>query len=281
MTGPLHDPYHDLDGAISRSMLQRFDRCSTDFFARYVAEGAHRKRPESPSPAMELGTLIHLWVLEPARAARSCRVGPDVPKYTRDWKEFVRECERDEVHPVTFRQAEACFGIQARVAEHEEASRLLLAAETEVELRASVEYESGVMEVKAKADAIYTHGDGAVSLVDLKTTRNATDPDAWARDCAKRGYHQQAGWYTWIAGQRGYDVRDFVFVVASTEQPWDVAVYRLDAAAVEAGRRQMEAALDELAALMLPHPAPFAEWLDDHHVGIHDLTLPGWALDVG
>jgi exodeoxyribonuclease VIII len=86
---------------------------------------------------------------------------------------------------------------------------------------------------KARLDRM-TKVAGFTWVVDIKTTTDAS-PAAFSRDAGRYHYHIKAGHYL-----RGLDAlaphpRRFAFVAIEKAPPWGVAVYELDAAALDLG----------------------------------------------
>ena len=98
---------------------------------------------------------------------------------------------------------------------------------------------------KGRIDCLATIA-GRAAIVDIKTTTDAR-PDAFARSIATYGYHFQAAHY--LAGMRanGVDVVGFVVIAVESRAPHGVAVYELDAEALEVGEERRRALLSTLA----------------------------------
>jgi hypothetical protein len=50
---------------------------------------AYLETPRKDTPAMRLGRLTHLALFEPGKYNATVKVGPDVDKRTKEWKEFL------------------------------------------------------------------------------------------------------------------------------------------------------------------------------------------------
>lgn len=123
---------------------------------------------------------------------------------------------------------------------------------------------------KGKIDAM-TPG---VCLTDLKTTRVPLTPGALGREVASRGYHIQAAFYTdGFRACTGIDT-PFVLVFVQNREPYDVAVYRLDDAAIDAGRKWYKRAL-----AMYKHGRETNQW-PGVPAGIGTLEIPKWELQA-
>lgn len=232
--------------------------------AHFKALGA-----KEPTPSMQFGTLVHTLVLEPDTFDARYIVAPNVDRRTRagkaDWSEFQAAAgEREVIDAATNGKARA---IAVSVRTHARAAKLLEAASVREESIFWQDDETGV-ECKCRPDA---RAPSAGIVVDLKTARDAS-PRAFARSVANFGYHIQAAHYTAGVRAAGHEAREFLFIVAETELPYGVAVYRLDPFAIECGERARVQALDLFAECQAS-----GEWPSYGAGKIETIELPGWA----
>jgi hypothetical protein len=106
--------------------------------------------------------------------------------------------------------------------------------------------------------------------VDLKTTADAT-PEGFAKSVASYGYHRQQAFYSEAIKQTYGEEFRFLFAVVETSEPYNAAVYELDAASVDAGRQEINLLLDELERRTRDN-----DWTPEYSKGIVPLTLPRW-----
>jgi exodeoxyribonuclease VIII len=133
-----------------------------------------------------------------------------------------------------------------------------------------IDQATGVL-CKGRADWVFRTNAGVV-LLDLKTTEDAT-PEAFARSCARYGYHRQAAWYCdgWTQAT-GETVLGFVFGTVESAWPNDAVPYMLDDDAMNRARAQ----ISELRALHADCEAR-GEW-PGISSQITTLNLPAWAF---
>jgi len=222
--------------AVNHSILHGFTR--TPAHVRYELD--HGGRP--PTPALDLGFLTHIAVLEPERYDAQFVVPPKVDRRTKAGK-------------ATWAQFEAANpGRQAIDAgDHEKAQamrRALLAHPTAGEFlsgpgvnEVSLAWEDGGIRQKARVDRIGYVGDSPV-VGDIKTARSAARRD-FERALYTYGYGTQAVHY--LAGLEklvpipaGAPSRRFLFLVVESEPPHPVAVYEVDDATLAQAAQERE-----------------------------------------
>lgn len=129
--------------------------------------------------------------------------------------------------------------------------------------------ETGLL-CKGRMDAICVLGSDTV-VVDLKTTRDAS-PRAFARDAANFGYHFQGAYYLGGLDALVSRERRWVLIAAEKTPPDLVAVYEFDWESLEAGRREVRAALT-----LWKECSDSGIW-PGYPIEIQTLELPRWAL---
>jgi hypothetical protein len=77
-----------------------------------------------------------------------------------------------------------------------------------------------------------------VGVVDLKTCRTAA-PEDFSRAVYTLGYHIQAAFYLEAAAVAGLPADDFYIIAAESSAPYEAALYKVDHAAIEIGRREL------------------------------------------
>lgn len=263
--GMSNEDYHALP-AISSSAIIKALRSPLHYFAEYVARAAER----TESASMRLGTMVHTAVLEPGEWDARYIVAPDVDRRTKDgkeaWAQFQAAAKGREI--VTNEEAAKAHAIAAVVLEHPAAGTLLRGDFLEPEREASYfwrDAETG-LECRCRPDSF----DGEV-IVDLKTTTDAS-PSGFARSVANYGYHVQAAWYRrGVAAVTGRMPRH-VIVAVETSAPYAVAVYELDALALEEGDRLCQRAITTIAECQRSGRWP------GYGDEIQRLGLPRWAV---
>lgn len=218
--------------------------------------------PDEQTPALRLGMLTHICVIEPKRFDDEVVVAPIVDRRTKEgksiWEQFKGDNEGKEI--ITHEEREQMLAMRAAVRAHPAASLLLTGGKAEV----SVFAEEGGVYCKARFDYLTN------AIIDLKTTEDAS-PAGFARSVANYGYHIQAAHYLAMAKAVGLEVKEFILIAVEKSGPHAVACYKLDPADIllaDAERRrliQLHASCSEFNAW----PAYSRE--------IETLTLPKWA----
>ena len=219
-----------------------------------------------PTPSMDLGTAVHLAVLEPHRFEESVIRGTDDRRGNK-WKDVLEEAAAygklaltsgDYDEAIRMGDAARKVPVVRQLAESQvinEASAFWTDPSTGIECRCRPDIYCPAMEIMA----------------DLKGTGDAS-PAFWARNAANLGYHAQEAWYTdgWQAAGGGA-VDGFVFIVIEDEEPHLTAVYELTPRAVAEGRAAMTKALASYKACR--ESGVFPGYPD----AVQELDLPGWA----
>ena len=124
---------------------------------------------------------------------------------------------------------------------------------------------------RCRPDWTHDHGDDTVTLVDVKTTTDAS-PKGFSKAVANYGYHRQAWHYS-----RGFErasgkrVRRFMFAVVSSAYPFVAAAYVLD------DETEMQAC-EEVGELLALYASceKSGDW-PAYGNGAHIISLPAWA----
>lgn len=184
------------------------------------------------TPAMRLGRLAHLALLEPAKYNETTKVGPDVDsKAKKEWKDFAASCA-EGVEPLTLSEHDTISGIV-------DSAELALAHlkvdgnvwETEQYLTAEVD---GV-KIKGRPDLVTSIG-GERVVVDLKTCGDAS-PWAFGRDIFEYKYHLQQAFYRALTGTTKH-----ILIAVEKEPPHGFRIYTLDEQSSAEGKRMMDEA---------------------------------------
>lgn len=257
--------YHSAPG-VSKSGLDQLARSPYHYHARYLAE--NRPRSE-PTAAMEAGTRAHCAVLEPEEFERRYRVGPDVAKTTKAWKEAAEHAEKDGVTLIKPSEHATAMAQRKSVLQLPDVAEAFANGHAEV----SAWWEDPETSVLCKCRPDFVHEcDGGVVLFDLKTTINAS-PEEFARSVARYRYAVQAAWYS--DGYRlasGVEVLGFVFVCVESDYPFAASALMLDQESFEYGRREYRRNLNAYAACV-----ERGEW-PGYSTAIETVRLPAWAM---
>lgn len=214
------------------------------------------------------GTVCHAALWEPARFHEQYAIGPDVKLNTKvgkeEWEAFVA-ANPGKFH-VRGADGAAMHGVRNAVWTHRNA-RKLLAAEGPTEL--CIVWDDPEIGVRCKA-RIDKYAPGLAMAADLKTTTDAR-PDPFAKQVANLRYHLQGAFTLHGLAAVGLPCDDFYLIAAETDAPYGVMVYRLDDAAIEAGRGLMLQAMAEWKKCM-----ETGRWPGYDDVA-YELALPKWA----
>lgn len=220
---------------------------------------ADRDRPRQPTPAMVFGTVVHTLALEPGKPAYSVK--------TLNWASREGRIERQKLEsqglPI-LTQADADRAEAIRDALHTD--KRIAGYLTGATVETPLQWEQHGVKCKAKPDAVV---DGII--LDLKTCVDAS-PAGFARSVAQFSYHMQAAFYIdGYAATHKSGARDFIFIAVESAAPHAVGLYRLDDAALAAGRREMRRAAELYRDCMQTGNWPGYAW------DVTTLSLPAWA----
>jgi exodeoxyribonuclease VIII len=252
--------YHSGPGVSNSGLKLLGSKTPAHFYAQHL-DPDRRQRP-STQPQM-IGTALHAAALEPEKFAAQYVVAPYEARNSAGYKAWAKDQDRLILMPVA---ADNVAGMRQSLFSHPIAGRLLGdAREFEFSLYA-IDPETGVL-CRARLDLLTHSG----FIVDLKKCQDASPAEA-ARSIAKYGYHQQDAFYTdvfgWCVGQ---PPRGFAFIFIEELPPHAVAVYVLDTADRDRGRRMYRRALNLYARCL-----ESGEW-PGYPVQAQTLSLPAWA----
>ena len=268
--------YHDIDGAISNSMLSDFRTSPALYEAYYVRPPELRlPRPES-TKAKRIGITAHALLWQPEEFTKEIVVAPKVDKRTTDGKRiyanFVLGVQgRMVIDPEELEVAQRC---KEAVLNNKIALALI---ESEGPCEESIRWEhSSGLQLKAKIDKQIVVVDSVTDIVDLKTTDDPT-PEAYGRsaydyEVGRQMFHYMDG-VAFANSQSVSTIRAHIIAVRNKE-PFDVFVYRLPAKWIEVGSNQRNTTLDSINEAIRT-----GVWLDPAQLAESDLIAPYWARE--
>lgn len=205
--------------------------------ARYRWERDH---PKPPTPAMELGTVVHALALGQPDVHRVIDADSMRSKAAQAAAETARAEGLIPLLPDGLDRARA----MAKALRDHPYVGAVLAAQGENELSMWwVDERTGIL-CKGRIDALRVADDGTHVIGDVKTAA-AVAPGRFGRAAADRGYHLQGAAY--IDGYRTHypdALVAYLLAAVESEPPHFVAVYSFTAEQLEAGQRRWEQALD-------------------------------------
>lgn len=172
-----------------------------------------RKTSTQPTPAMQLGTVLHSLILE---GKTEYTVRPkDLKLTTKEGKSWKAEHAGELI--LSWEDGERVANVASSVLSNNEAQKILGRAPIR-----EVSFFTHIDSVpwKVRADAFGGRYTAPEIFVDLKTTSNFEN---WEKHALDLAYDVQASWYTlpWrLAGCKP----QFFFIVAETNAPYRVAV---------------------------------------------------------
>jgi len=234
---------------LSYSALKMFAKSPNHYLA-------YTRREFKPSPAMQLGSLVHILVLEEDKLAERYAISPEVNKRTKAGKEayakFVEEAGEKEV--VLESQVQEAQVIADVIKKHPIAKQVPASA---TEFEYEVKGEINGFPFLGYADILSKN-----YIYDLKTCQDAS-PNKFQRDAASLQYHLQGAIYRELLGL------PFRWIAVETSDPFNVQVYEQDE---ESYKRER----DRLYQLV----ESFKEWDGEpreYSDKVLTLTLPPWA----
>lgn len=262
------DEYHRrVLGIASKSALDRIDRSPAHYRA-WVDQV-----DEEPTPAMRIGSLVHRYVLELAKALDTIAVMPEFGDCRKtenksakaQWladnysREVVTDAEWDQIR-----------GIGESVLKHPIARRLIDQCKPEVSIRWT-DAETGI-ECKSRLDGWV---ESLRIVLDLKTTADAS-PVEFSKSCHNWRYHVQAAFYSdGIAVVTGQVPKAFLFLAVEKEYPFACKTYRLDEPSFDLGREEYRRNLRTLRECLDKD-----EW-PGYGTNTETISLPKWAFTRG
>lgn len=250
--------YHSMPG-ISKSGLDLINRSPAHY--RWAQDN-----PQDPTPAMRIGTLTHLAVLEPDRFNLECIVMPVLDRRTKDgklrWEEFQAAYPDHEL--LTSDEHTRIIAIRDAVRAHPLARKLMDRIEA-VEVSTFWKDPISGIECRCRPDAVLDNG----MLIDLKTTRDAGP--GFERSVAKYRYHVQAAFYG--DGMGGMESRPMVFIAVETEAPYLVSCNIIGPDSLSAGRDAYRRNLETYAKCLESGIWP------GYPETLQTLNVPDWELE--
>lgn len=254
-----------------------------------------RANPQSPTPAMRLGTLVHALVLEPATVAGTFAVSPDLSGLCDDKGKPYADPGKSNAGKAIMAQFKADNPGKAVVSADDMAMAQAMADAAlaavhptlGLDLRdllalksAKVEFEvywqdaDTGCDCKAKLDAVVTLADGSVLAIDLKTTTGDLTTAALSRTVANYGYHLQGAAYLGALAQGGVCDAEFWIIWVAGKAPHEVAWTKLAGNALTIGAQHWAAAQRIYAAC-----AKSGNWPSAQECGLvaTELDVPRWA----
>jgi exodeoxyribonuclease VIII len=247
--------YRQADG-VNISSLKIMGRSPAHYYARINAPAI------TPTPAMVFGTLLHRAVLEPEKLAGSFAVKPsDMDFRSKDGKAW-RDSQTLPI--IDEDQATDLDAAANKVMAHKYASSILANTEKEVSVF-KWRNLGGDLLLKGRLDAVAEDENGYTTIIDIKTTEDASQ-SAFAKSIANFGYAEQAAYYMDLIG-----ASFFIFIAVEKTAPYEIGVYCLDNDSIDHGRAINNRNLDTLENCLKTN-----EWAG-YSDSLQTIKLPAWA----
>lgn len=209
-----------------------------------------------PTPAMELGTLIHQAILEPAVFAETVHV-TDAERMTKSVKESApgKKVIKQDLY-------DSIRGASNAVMTHPIASELLQGHSEFVVL-----FERNGIRCKAKIDHYCMS-----AIVDLKTTRDAgATPKNFLGTVIDLDYHTQLAWYKIALAEAEMYCDSVAIIAVETTYPFAVNVFEVDQDLLAIGHRRALRGFETAASVLEMRTLP-----EVYPARVNVLSPPAW-----
>ena len=247
------------DPAVAVSDAKELRYSAAHFFSKKF--GGYR--PEKSS-AQNIGTLVHLAVLEPDRFSQEVILDPvDAPKRPTKaqreakkpspesiaaiefWDNWERENGRKTV--VSAEELAQVNSIRDSILSHPDAGEIIENSDKEVAMFNTINVAGYPLRIKGKADLIGKPGHPFIA--DIKTVdRSFANAEDFSKAIEKWAYHMQAAWYIDLYNSLQQKPADefsldpmkkkWIFIVAEKEPPFAVCTLELDDDSIAYGREE-------------------------------------------
>lgn len=271
------DTYHNHVAApeINRSLVVEMV-INTPSHVKAIIDG---KRTKKVTPAMIVGTMMDLALLEPDKFKEGVShwIKPEgLDMRTKDgiaWKKDHPDLPAipAKTQSLTEASVEDIYGMIQAVMRHKNARRIV---ETSVKQESAFCFDpdTGILR-KCRPDTRLSDNDGRLVLADLKTTfPGGASAKAFAAHAARMGYHIQDPFYSDIYKDLVGETPFFIFFVVERKPPYAVRVFQIHDEGKQRGREDYKFALERFAKCK--ETGVWPSYPDDIEV----VRLPGWAL---
>jgi hypothetical protein len=264
------DEYHDV-AAASASFLW-------DVETRALRYAWHRS-PFNPDyqpvrkKVFDIGTAVHLSLLEPARMAEKVRVIHADNFLTKAAQKARDEAYEEDKVPILAKDFPTIEAMRKHILEHPVASQLFSRQRGDTEVTGYFYDPRTNVPCKLRVDHVLNAGN---DLVDIKTMSNCK-PSEFAKRYVDGGHHARAAWYLngWeiLTGRRP---KNYWFLCVERDEPHLVSVIRATPRAIEWGDILNRKALDTFAKFWDSDDCPgYVDDLTGEYTAF-DVELPAW-----
>lgn len=268
--------YHAMPG-VSNSSLSDYLADVRLYYHKHVL----RDLPRKSKDYFDFGTAVHELTLLGTGSnivqIPSNVLASDGSKRGNKWKEFEQENDgKILMKPADFAAVRQCVDslFLHPVASH------FLGLDGVCEKPVYVRDDVLGLDMRCKPDKLLTNN----VVLDLKTTSGSSTAEHFVGSVANYGYYRQEYFYKRVLRMAGVDVKQFVFIVVSTDPPHTVDCFTLDSEAMNGSDRtwmqyaesEVEPALSELAERYVTY-----NWLPKNHHKVTKLQPPNWLKYKG
>lgn len=206
--------------------------------------------PKSATPAMVLGSSLHVATLEPALFEKQFFIRPECDRRTKEGKEIYAKALQEAAGRMMLDDGDDITIVRnmAAAIHASKAAKPFLQAEGQNEVSALWQDRETGLWCKARLDRFIPLFNllGIPVIVEIKTTRDA-DEWSFGKDCHTMGYAAQAGCYrTAVKSITGKDAAH-VFIAVENTPPHDLRVHMLDDQSLQTGLLQYREMLSRYA----------------------------------
>jgi hypothetical protein len=255
---------------VSKSDLDHFRKSP----AHYVEAMTN---PKPATPAMTLGSLVHLLVFQPDEYDKQFVIPPKLDKRKPENKLAFQEFAKANAGKTFIDQEDLdkAQAVSKAVREHKTARRLIDSASA-YELSVMVDDEYGTRRKSrfdaASSEVLRIHNyDVYKPIIDLKTTDDARDFE-FSKSIFNYRYHVQGAIYIDNARLAELEHNDFVLIAVEKEPPYAIQVFVLDAPSLELGRAEYNEQLR-----LFRECKEYDSW-PSYQDGVKPLGVPSWAF---
>jgi hypothetical protein len=233
------------------------------------------ENPDVGTPATDFGSAVHCAVLEPEAFGERYMLEPQCPPEYKprgwhnrtEYKEAKADLHERGFKLLSQKELDGCRTITDRIYDTPGEIRELLAAKSGTEV--SYVASNDGLRCKVRPDIEVRD---CQMVVDLKTARCAM-PGPFERAIYQYGYHRTKPFYleTMNLAENTMMWKYYLFLVVENTPPYEVALYDLDPAATDLGRREMV----ELK-ILYNKCMDSGEW-PGYPTHIQTIGVPNWA----
>jgi hypothetical protein len=222
----------------------------------------HKDRFPLGSKSLTFGTALHSMVLEPDKFKDEYVTAPKFDLRTNKGKEEKRLFEEEHQGKTVLKSDEIDTLVQMAKNVNAIAGGILQGgiAESSIFVKDDLEFTR-----KCRPD-YYIENAGIV--IDLKTTRSCKPYD-FQKSIFDYSYHRQAAWYMDTLKLSGKPANTFIIIAVEKSSPHMVRVYQIKDEAIEKGREEYQALLED-----------YKKYIDTGVAEVvKPISLPKWAFD--